>query len=168
MKKAIRPARPPAEARGRLLLERLDDGRLAARLGDDVRVVHVRRSFPWSEPDRYLSLRDEEGKEFALVRDPHELSEASRLVLEQALREAGFLFDITRVADIEEEVELRHWSVSTQQGARCFQTRLDDWPRRLPDGGLLIRDVTGDLYRVADARTLDRRSRALLWAFIDD
>jgi hypothetical protein len=35
-----------------------------------------------------------------------------------------------------------HWRVHTDQGARRFQTRLDDWPRKLPDGGLLIRDVT--------------------------
>jgi hypothetical protein len=53
------------------------------------------------------------------------------------------------------------------QGARRFQTRLDDWPRRLPDGGVLIRDVSGDFYRVADAAQLDRTSRALLWAFVD-
>jgi hypothetical protein len=57
--------------------------------------------------------------------------------------------------------------VRTSQGDRSFQTRLDDWPRRLPDGGLLIRDITGDLYRIADVACLDGKSRALLWAFVD-
>jgi hypothetical protein len=57
--------------------------------------------------------------------------------------------------------------VHTAQGNRSFQTRLDDWPRQLPDGTLLIRDVAGDLYRLVASEQLDRRSRTLLWSFID-
>jgi hypothetical protein len=37
----------------------------------------------------------------------------------------------------------------------------------MPGGGLLIRDVAGDLFFIADPRTLDRRSQKLLWAYID-
>jgi hypothetical protein len=61
----------------------------------------------------------------------------------------------------------RRWRVETRQGARLFQTRLDDWPRTLPHGGLLIRDVTGDLYHLGRPADLDRGSRDLLWAFVD-
>ena len=127
----------------------------------------VRRCFPWSEPGRYLSLRDGDEEEFALIRDPAELDAASREALETALALAGFVFEITRVLEIEEEVEIRRWRVETRQGARSFQTRLDDWPRTLPHGGLLIRDVTGDLYHLGRPAALDRHSRALLWAFVD-
>jgi hypothetical protein len=164
-----RAASPVASAaqRERLTLERRPDGTLSARRGEEHRVVHVRRCFPWSEPGRFISLRDDDGEEFALVADASELDEAARLVLEEALAEAGFVFDVTRVLELEEEVELRDWRVLTKQGARRFQTRLDDWPRKLPDGGLLIRDVTGDFYRVGDPSRLDRESRALLWAFVD-
>ncbi len=56
---------------------------------------------------------------------------------------------------------------STRGRARSFQTRLDDWPRTLPGGGFLIWDVTGDFYHVANPGSLDRRSRELLWAFVD-
>jgi len=129
--------------------------------------VWVRRCFPWSEPGRYLSLRDGDEEEFALIRDPAELDAASREALETALALAGFVFEITRVLEIEEEVEIRRWRVETRQGARSFQTRLDDWPRTLPHGGLLIRDVTGDLYHLGRPAALDRHSRALLWAFVD-
>jgi hypothetical protein len=34
-------------------------------------------------------------------------------------------------------------------------------------GGLLIRDVAGDLYHLAEPAKLDKRSRELLWAFVD-
>jgi hypothetical protein len=151
----------------RLCVERAADGRLLARRGSEQSVVRVQRCFPWSEPDQFISLRTDDGREFALVGDPSELSTASHAVLLDALAEAGFIFAVEAVIEIEEEVELRDWRVRTNQGPRRFQTRLDDWPRRLPDGGLLIRDVTGDFYRVRDAGALDRRSRALLWAFVD-
>jgi hypothetical protein len=143
------------------------DGRLCARIGSEERVVHVHRCFPWSEPTHFISLRDQEGEEFALVAHPEELSSSARATLEAALAEAGFIFDVDAVLELEEEVELRNWLVHTDQGTRRFQTRLDDWPRKLPDGGLLIRDVTGDFYRVSDPAGLDRKSKALLWAFVD-
>ena len=150
-----------------LALERRADGRLWAVRGEAERAVWVRRCFPWSAPARLLSLRDDDDTEFALVRDPGELDAASRLVLEEALVAAGFVFEVTRVTVIDEEVEIRHWQVETRQGPRTFQTRLDEWPRQLPQGGFLIRDVAGDLYRLPQPAGLDRGSRALLWAFVD-
>jgi uncharacterized protein DUF1854 len=101
------------------------------------------------------------------VSDPAALDRESRRALEEALVEAGFVLRITRVLEIEEEVEIRRWRVVTAQGPRRFVTRLDDWPRALPGGGLLIRDVAGDLYHLADPAQMDRDSRELLWAFVD-
>jgi uncharacterized protein DUF1854 len=163
----MRAPEPVSATPERLTLERRTDGRLWAVRGEAARPVGVRRCFPWSEPGRLVSLRDDDEEEFALVTDPAELDAGSRRVLEEALVQAGFVFEITRVLAIDEEVEIRHWRVETRQGSRAFQTRLDDWPRALPRGGLLIRDVAGDLYHLADPARLDRHSRALLWAFVD-
>jgi hypothetical protein len=114
-----------------------------------------------------VSLYDDDDAEVALVRDPAELDPESRAALDEALVEAGFVFAVTRVLAIDEEVEIRVWRVETRAGTRTFQTRLDDWPRHLPHGGFLIRDVAGDLYHLADPARMDRESRALLWAFVD-
>jgi hypothetical protein len=150
-----------------LRLARRPDGRLWAERQGEARPVSVRRCFPWSEPARYVSLRDDDDDEFALVADLGDLDGSSRAALEIALAEAGFVFQVTGIREVEEEVEIRAWRVDTVQGARRFQTRLDDWPRELPGGGILIRDVAGDLYHVPDPRALDRKSRQLLWAFVD-
>jgi hypothetical protein len=155
-----------AETAG-LRLERRIDGQLWATRGGDRRAVWVRRCFPWTGPTRYVSLRDDDEKEFALVRDLNEMDADSRAALEEALAEAGFLLRIARILAIDEEVEIRNWKVDTHHGRRTFQTRLDDWPREVPGGGLLIRDVAGDLYHVPDPSDLDRNSRELLWAFVD-
>src|SRR5213075_707794 len=129
-------------------------------------IVWVRQTFPWSEPARYLSLRDDDEEEFALVPDASGLEPVSRRALEQALVIAGFVLEVTHVNSVEEEIEVRAWSVQTAQGPRTFQTRLDDWPRQLPHGGLLIRDLAGDLYHLGRPGALDRQSRDLLWAFV--
>ena len=150
-----------------LLLRHNGDGRLKALLGERTVAVKLRQCFPWSEPTRHISLRDSDDKEVALVDDPSTLDEESRQALELALAEAGFVLEVTRVLEIDEEIEIRQWTVETRQGNRSFQTHLDDWPRVLPGGGLLIRDVAGDLYRLADPQKLDKKSRALLWAFVD-
>ena len=143
------------------------DGRLIVLVDDQPVPVRLRQCFPWSEPRLHLSLRNDEDREIAIVDDPEELDDDSRQALEQALAEAGFVLEVTRVLDIDEEVEIRQWTVETRQGRRSFQTHLDDWPRHLPNGGLLIRDVGGDLYRLATPSKMDAKSRELLWAFVD-
>ena len=158
---------PSARSGTALTLERRADGQLWAVLEGVERGVSVRHCFPWSEPGRFVSLRDHEDVEVALVADPARLEPESRRALEAALVEAGFVLAVTRVREIEEEVEIRRWHVETRQGERRFVTRLDDWPRALPGGGLLIRDVAGDLYHLADPARMDRESRELLWAFVD-
>ena len=148
------------------VLELGADGRLVVLTVGDTRAVVVKRCFPWSEPSRYISLRDADQAEVALVRDPGDLVPASRQALELAMAEAGFVFEVIQVIEVEEEVEIRHWQVDTRQGKRSFQTKLDDWPRALPGGGFLIRDVAGDLYRLPEPEGMDSKSRELLWAFV--
>ncbi|HET9709035.1 MAG TPA: DUF1854 domain-containing protein [Gemmatimonadales bacterium] len=159
--------KPVAEPQAQLRLTHRADGQLWATRGEEEHAVRVRRAFPWSEPGRFISLRDAADREFALVAEPRALDAESREALEAALEAAGFVFVVTAVTGIEEEVEIRAWRVTTRQGVRTFQTRLDEWPRPLPGGGLLIRDVAGDLYRIDDLAALDAKSRELLWAYVD-
>jgi hypothetical protein len=149
------------------MLQRRNDGRLTVLRDGTAIPVRVQMCFPWSEPRRFLSLRDDDDVEILLVEDPATLDPGSRAAIEGALAEAGFVFHVTRVVSIEEEVEIRQWSVETVHGVRSFQTHLDDWPRLLPSGDLLIRDVAGDLYLLVAPAQMDRRSRELLWAFVD-
>jgi hypothetical protein len=150
-----------------LTLEKRRDGRLWALLAERAAPVKLRRCFPWTFPERYISLQTEQNEELAFVSDPKALDAASQAALSQALAEAGFVFLITRVHSVEEDFELRCFKVETPQGPRAFQTALDAWPRETPDGGLLIEDVAGDVFRIEDAGSLDARSRELVWELVD-
>jgi hypothetical protein len=157
----------PEGEEAELRLERRGDGQLWAVLGPRVTPVKVRRCFPWTAPARFVSLRDAEEEEVALVRDLDELEADSRRALEVSLAEAGFLLEIVGVDRVEDEIEIRTFHVRTRQGPRRFQTLRDEWPRPLPGGGILLRDVAGDLYRVGDPAQLDPPSRARLWPLLD-
>jgi hypothetical protein len=155
-----RPAGP-----GPLRLQWRESGLFIPALDGGEVPVRARRCFPWSAEASWISLRDEEEKELVLIEDARDLDGASRRALERALDEAVFVLVVESVEDLREEFELRRWQVTTRQGPRSFQTRLDEWPRQTPGGGLLIRDLAGDLYHVPDVEAMDARSREFLWAF---
>lgn len=158
--------RVDGEKDGGLRLTRRTDGRLWAVLDGESVAVNVVRCFPWSAPSRYLSLRDDEDREVAFVRAGDELDADSQEVLDEALVAAGFVLEVEAIEELEEDFEVRCWKVRTRQGARRFQTALETWPRVAPDGGLLIEDVAGDLFRIPPPSELDPRSRRLVWAFL--
>lgn len=148
-------------------LEQRRDGQLWLTRDGRSTPVRISRCFPWSARSRFISLRDDERRELWLIEDPSRLDPDSRETLENALIEADFVLDVERIDSIEEEIEIRCWKVQTNRGSRRFQTRRDEWPRLVPGGGVLIRDVAGDLYYIDDPARLDGRSRKLLGALVD-
>ncbi len=130
--------------------------------GTDVR---AKPCFPMSEPGRFFSLLDGDGKEVGLVEDPADLDPASGDALSTALADAAFVIEVTGIDSIETDIDLRIWKVRTASGVRTFETRLGSWPRKLEGGGVLIQDVAEDLYLIRDSDALDEDSQKLLWAF---
>jgi hypothetical protein len=123
--------------------------------------------FPWSEPNSYISLRNEWGIEVGFVHSTAELDHSSRTALETTLRQTRFVFEVTAIESVKDEFELRTWSVQTRQGPRSFQTKLDEWPRRLENSAVIIRDLSGDFYQINDPTGLDPTSQKLVWAFTE-
>jgi hypothetical protein len=154
------------EATGALKLERRADGQLLLRTESGPEPVSVCSCFPWTAPSRYISLRDAGNRELALV-DSLDHADGARQLLEDAVADAGFTLEIIGIESVEEEVEIRNWKVTTRQGPRTFQTKVQDWPRRTPTGALLVRDVAGDLFSILNPEELDEKSRAILWSYAD-
>ena len=118
-----------------LVLERRADGQLWARTNGADRPVRVHRCFPWSEPNQFLSLRDSENQEVAMVTHLDELNGESRVALSEALVEAGFVLRVLRNSSR----STKRWRSGPgrwrpSRGPRSFQTKLDDWPWEVPGG----------------------------------
>ena len=102
-----------------------------------------------------------------MVERIEDLDNESAQALNLALDEAEFTLEITKIHSIDRRFELRIWKVDTVHGPRTFEIRIDDWPRVLPNGGLSISDLAGDLYTIPDKEKLDKRSRRLLFSYAD-
>lgn len=165
-----RPPGPPAASdtatRGAPELFIGLDSCLWLKRGEVSVAVRAVRCFPWSQPARHVSLRDDDGTEHHLVEDPDELDPSSRRALLRALGAAGFVLEIESVQSIEEDYEVRVWRTLTRHGPRTFQTALDAWPWPAPAGGHFVQDIGGDLYRLPALEQLDERSRQRLFAYV--
>ncbi len=123
--------------------------------------------FPWKAPHHYIAIFNLEGRELVLVDDISELDDESRELLQEALEVGAHTLEITRILNIRKQLEIRLWEVEVDGVYRTFQTELDEWPRKMPGGRILIRDVCGDLYSVRSADQLDKNSRFHLWALAE-
>ena len=140
-------------------------GQLVVQMdGKDAPVVDARvaRCFPWSLPGVYVSIRDKEGKELALLRTLEELDPASRQIVQQEL--AGKVFDpkIRRIVNYKNEFGVISITAQTDRGEVTFQIRSRDDVRLLSNSRALFRDADGNTYELTDLNALDHASRKWL------
>jgi hypothetical protein len=164
---AEKPESSPPPNLAELRVSRTGDGRYRAAWADQSCIVRVGTCFPWTAPGTFISLRGEDDKEVALIPSLEDLDPESRAVVQRALREAAFAFEVTHILAVRKEFEIRQWEVTCAGGPRCFQTKVDDYPQPIPPRGLLITDVAGDVYIIHDWRALDKPSRKQVALFID-
>ena len=129
--------------------------------------VNVKRCFPRSYHYKYLSLRNKKDEEVYLIEDMNKLNSTSKNALERILNFLDFKLNITDVISIEEEIELRNYHVLTNSGERKIQTKLEDWPIKLPDGSVLIQDLCGDSFIVSSLKELTKSSQKLLATYVE-
>ena len=123
----------------------------------------VVRTFPLSNPGRYLGFLDGKDHVIGLVAEPEEFDEGTRAMIEEELRRRYFTPTIVRVYEAREEFGSVYCDVETDHGRRRFVAQaLRDTLEELADGQLLLADVDGNRYRVQDWQRLDLRSRRLL------
>jgi len=119
----------------------------------------VARCFPWSVPETYISIRDKDGKEIALLNSADDLDAASKEVLLRELKEKMFAPKILRVADCKDEFGVTSLTAETDRGMVTFQIRSRDDVRVLSETRALFRDADGNTYELADLNALDAAGR---------
>jgi hypothetical protein len=147
------------------LYKKADGGLYLYRFGREEEVL-IFEAFPWSHPGEFLSLRNREGIELLFLEKREDLSDDHRALLDEALGFKGFVLEIIQIEEIEDDVELRRFKVTTQSGERVFYTPLESWPELRSDGSILILDIHGDIYQIRDWNNLDRRSREEISALV--
>ena len=119
--------------------------------------INAYRTFPLSAADRYLSLRDADGKEIGLLESLADLPREQAALLHQELERRYFTPAIERVRSVKEEFGYSYWLVDTDAGARRFTVQSGKNNVTVVDERrLLIVDVDGNRFSVDDYTRLDR------------
>jgi hypothetical protein len=126
---------------------------------EDLVDVRIRRSFPWSNPDRHVSIRNSEGKEVLLIEDLEAIAEDQRKLIQQYLNKWAFIPKITRVIDVDIRFGFQAWKVETDRGPAEFRVQEREDIRFLGDGRFSIKDVDGCVYELPPLDQLDEKSR---------
>jgi hypothetical protein len=143
-------------------VERNAAGQIVAHVaGRSEPVVDVRiaRCFPWSVPETYISIRNKDGKEIALLKTLGELDETSRAVVEEELRDKVFNPKIRRIKDYRDEFGVTSITAETDRGEVIFQIRSRDDIRQFSATRALFGDADGNVYELVDLNALDPASR---------
>jgi hypothetical protein len=152
----------------RLKLLHDDFGRLALIDAEGVRHESVEpvRGFPISDPDRWISICDAEGRELAFVEDLGTLPAETRAVLERDLARREFVPLIRRILSMPADTEPTQWEVETDRGTARFMLNTNDDVRRLSEKRALVIDSQGVRYLVDDLSQLDAASRKILERYL--
>ena len=78
------------------------------------------RTFPISDPDRWIAICDSEGRELVGVADVNALPADLRGVLERDLARREFVPQVRRILRVPVDAEPTHWEVETDRGPTRF------------------------------------------------
>lgn len=120
------------------------------------------RAFPISDPRRWISLVDSEGKELALISHLDDLTPELRHTIEAELARREFIPVITRIVKVLAESHPTEWEVTTDRGPVRFTVNGDDDVRHMGPHRALFVDAQGVRYLIPDIRKLDAASRRIL------
>ena len=124
------------------------------------------RAFPIDAPLEGLSLVGADGHELLWVAQWNDLPDAARALIEEELVQREFMPWIERLVEVSTFSTPSTWTVDTDRGRTLLVLKGEEDIRRLKDGGLLVTDSHGLVYRMRDLKSLDRGSRRLLDRFL--
>lgn len=126
--------------------------------------VSVLRAFPLSEPDRFLSVRDEANNEIGLILNPADLGVENRKLVEEELERRYLVPAVTRIVAAKERFGTVDWTVETDRGVCRFTTRnLRENVQRPAPGRIILNDVDGNRYDIRNVDDLSLESQELLF-----
>lgn len=132
------------------------DGRLFEKL-------ELRRLFPVSNTENYITLLDSDGNEAAIIRNLKDLDPDSFEVITNSLNDYYLVPYITAILSSSEKYGTLHWKAETTRGIKEFDIRNRNHDIRIySDGCVRIRDSDDNRYVISDYRKLDRHSQSYL------
>ena len=155
----------------KLHFRKAPDGPLQITIEDDRSVLRlsVVRTFPISDPERFIALRETDGDTVGMLRSVSDLGHESRKLLEEALSERYMVPRILEVKYLKMEGHhgMIFWKVTTERGDKEFYiVSPRDSVQYVSRYRIRLTDVDNNRYEIADARKMSASSKNLLKVFL--
>ena len=123
------------------------------------------RTFPISDPDRFISLVDSHAHELLCISDLEDLPADIASFIRQEMADREFLPRIERIVRVKQHKDPHEWEVITDRGPVEFLFHDDDIRRLSPTRAILV-DMHGVRFYIPDSRQLDPKSRRILSQYL--
>ncbi len=135
--------------------------------------IVLRRSFPISAPDEFLSVREPDsrikgrGSEIGMIRNINIFDKDTVALLNAELDLRYFTPTITRIVSAKEKFGYNYWDVETTAGtvSMVLNNPFSNI-RSLEDGRIFIADMDGNCFIIPDPKKLDRQSYKYIEIYI--
>ncbi len=136
------------------------------RLHKGVKVV---RLFPFTDADKYISIRegDEKAREIGIIEDLNAMSEETRKILKEQLALNYFTPVIQKIYSIKDELGYAYFHVLTDKGECRFAINMaSNAVTKLSDDRLVITDLDENRFEVRDVNALTMKEKRRLDLFL--
>lgn len=129
--------------------------------------VKIIRLFPFTDPDRFISVRDENEKEIGVIEDLANLPEDTTSLLKEQLELYYFTPVITKIIGIKDEYGYAYFHVLTDRGECRFTINMGaNAVAKLTETRLLITDLDGNRFEISDVLSLSVKEQRKLDLFL--
>lgn len=132
--------------------------------------VEIIRSFPLTNPDDYLAVRDTTGnrrEEIGLISSIHIFDADTVALLNEELNRRYFIPEITKLYSMKEKYGYHYTEAQTSAGRIKFVlNNPSNNIRSLEDGRILITDTDGNCFCLRDPKKLDKASYRIIEIYL--
>lgn len=131
--------------------------------------VKVVRLFPFTDADKYISIRegDEKGREIGIIEDITVLSAETQKILKEQLALNYFTPVIQKIYSIKDELGYAYFHVLTDKGECRFAINMaSNAVTKLSDDRLIITDLDENRFEVRDVAALTMKEKRKLDLFL--
>ena len=125
------------------------------------------RLFPFTDPSKYIAIHDEKDVEIGVIEDLAQLPKEAAALLQEQLELYYFTPVISKIINIKDEYGYAYFHVVTNRGECKFAINMGgNAVSKLSDNRLLITDLDGNRFEIADVLALSVKEQRKLDLFL--
>ena len=130
--------------------------------------LEPRRLFPFSNPDKFITLLNENEVEVGIINSMDELDDDSRKAVEDCFAEYYMIPKIKKILWVVDKFGTLKFGVDSDRGAVEFtiRNRHSDIKKLRGTDRVIIRDSNDNRYEIPQFSLLDKHSKNLLFSYV--